>query len=116
MTDLDLGPRYRDMAFGASSRTRARFVRWEWMGPKKVAIRICKETGVEFTDKNGQMDFANSIARGIHLQRRIKRGLAIVDLALRWRGDRKDKAAVGDLCNVISMFLDEDKKAGRPSW
>jgi hypothetical protein len=48
--------------------------------------------------------------------RRIKRGLAIIDDALRWRGNRKDARAVGDLCAKLSIFLEEDRAAGRPSW
>lgn len=116
MTDQPADAHYRDFAFGEHTRTRARFVRWENHDGKKVAIRLCKETGVEFIDKNGQMDFANAQARADHLRRRIKRGLALVDICLRWRGDRSDPTGLADLCFVISIFLEEDKKAGRPSW
>ncbi len=44
------------------------------------------------------------------------RGLAIIADIMRWRGDRKDKDALADVCHKVSIFLDEDKKAGRPSW
>lgn len=116
MTYAPNEPRIRDMAFNEAHRQRAKFVRFETIAGKRLAIRLCKETGVEFADKNGQMDFCNAKARGQWFQRRVKRGLAVLDTSLRWRGDRSDKEALADLCNIIGHFLTEDKAAGRPSW
>lgn len=105
-----------DMAFGDMQRPRARLVRWESVGGKRVGIRVCKETGTEFPDINGQMDFRDKQARSDWLKRRMRRGLAAIDTAMRWRRDRSDKKALADLCSILSMFIDEDKKEGRPSW
>lgn len=104
------------MEFGAAQRQRARFVRWEAINGRRLAIRICKETGKEFADKTGSTDFADAAARNAYFQRRIRRGLAIIDTAMRWRIYRSDKDALSDLCNIIAVFADEDKKDGRQSW
>lgn len=116
MDRLKTNVRYRGFEFNQKHRKRALLIRYEMIGGVRLAIRRCKETGQEFTDRTGRSDFINRQATVVYGQRRMQRGLAIIDTAMRWRGDRKDKTALADLCFILSLFLEEDRIAGRPSW
>lgn len=99
-------------------RTRAIVLRWDVINASRVAIRQCKECTKEYADDRPRhpSDFCCKAHQVAFKNRRQKRGLAIIDDAMRYRRFRKDKTAFGDLCAKISAFIDEDKANGRPSF
>lgn len=98
-------------------KRRARVVSKRFDGGGPIETRECKECRAHFeVPATRDRDFCSDACRQSHLKRRMLRGLAIIDDALRYRGDRKDPTAFGDLCARLSVFLEEDRKIGRSSW
>jgi hypothetical protein len=99
--------------------TAAVILRWETVEDVKVAWCACKECGGEFRrnrNKKRRRDFCSLRCQADWKQRRQQRGIILVDFVLRWRGNRGDKNALPELCRIVGWMLEEDKKAGRPSW
>ena len=95
----------------------ARVVRSFLRDDKKWEERICKNCGGTFEClANSRRDYGDDPCRMAFLQRRQRRGLMAIDALMRYRRDRKDKTALGDLCQIAGLFIAEDRAVGRPSW
>ena len=78
--------------------------------------RTCAECRDGFTAARLDATFCSTACKSKFNNRRISRGLELIDRALHWRGDRKDKEAFTDLCFVIDGFLRDDRAIGRVSY
>ncbi len=76
----------------------------------------CKNCGEPFVSRAAyERHFCTKACKKTDSLRRQSRGLAIIRSAMKWRG-KQDLAALADLCARLSEFLEQDKRAGRPSW
>jgi len=107
----------RDFAFGERYSIRAKVLaRFERDG-KQWERRVCKNCGGTWEClASSRAEYGSGPCRIAFLQRRQRRGLMVIDAAMRYRRNRKDKAAFGDMCQILGLFIAEDRAAGRPSW
>lgn len=81
------------------------------------APRRCLECGAPIETRARRCPPRNSACNKAWHNRRLKRGLGIVDLAMTWREGRGTtkaaKKAYSDLCFVLDGYLREDKNVGR---
>ena len=99
--------------FGSPSVIVKRFIKDD----EPWHTRRCKNCGGTFDclAKSRKM-FGDDRCRRQYNNRQISRGLLLVPLVLKWRGDRHNKETLAQLCQKASWMLDQDKRAGRPSW
>lgn len=78
--------------------------------------RACRECNKSLRDFSRNARFCSNKHKARFNNRRVARGGIVYDLAMRWRLNREDTAALGELCHQLAMFADQDKLDGRKSW
>ena len=107
----------RDSARPAQTSPRSSYaLRLNSKKPAKVMTGTCSECGAVYQAQRTTREFCSSSCRQVFNNRKATRGAAIYDLAMQWRADRSDKAALSLLCQLLAQFKDEDDRAGRRSW
>jgi hypothetical protein len=81
-----------------------------------VTTGICRECKTKFEARRASKEFCCTACRQRFNNRRMTRGVEIYDLAMQWRDDRADTAALTLLCRMLAKFKDEDSRAARVSW
>jgi hypothetical protein len=82
---------------------------------RDVTTGICRECNAKFEARRASREFCSTACRQRFNNRRMTRGVEIYDLAMQWRDDRTDTAALTLLCRLLAKFKDEDSRAGRVS-